>query len=341
MIAHPIVLGILATDAVAAGLAAVAGAFAVRILLGWDPGTASEAQLEREAAAESAEIAAGWSFRLSCASGLLLVAALTNVLPGIVPGAMCGTGVLQSMDGAGGKAIGLRFAALFLLHAQMAVVGVNRASPRSPLTPWIARVQLVALPVLLLAAAATAQALLGVSVERPVDCCAVVYGSVRPSGGPGLLSGIPDAAWLGLFGAAGLAVAAASLGLSRSRETRPGRAAVLLALTAVWMPAAATALAKVLSAYIYEVRHHHCPWCLFLPEHGMAGIPLFGVWLWTGLEAAAAWAASRCGAPEDTAGAAARRMARGARRTAAGVTLFSLLAAAPALIWRVRFGVWF
>jgi hypothetical protein len=73
----------------------------------------------------------------------------------------------------------------------------------------------------------------------------------------------------------------------------------------------------------------------------MAGIPLFGVWLWTGLEAAAAWAASRCGAPEDTAGAAARRMARGARRTAAGVTLFSLLAAAPALIWRVRFGVWF
>jgi hypothetical protein len=109
----------------------------------------------------------------------------------------------------------------------------------------------------------------------------------------------------------------------------------------LWVPVAAIALVRVLAAYHYGVLHHHCPWCLFLPVHGGVGYPLFGALMVAAFEGAAAWGAAAIAARYpvvEPAGAA--RVRRSGRRVVAAVLLFFLLSAGPALLWRLRFGVW-
>lgn len=341
MIVHPIVLGVLAVDGMVLVLEAGAAVFAFQALLSWNPANASETQLRLEARSESAEIAAGLAFWTFAFGSLLFVVALTNVLPDIVPGAMCGTGVLNAMGDAGWKAIGLRLAAVSLLYTGWASIRLNRSDPTAPLTLLNARLRLFGLPILALAVAYTTGALWSLNVDQPVNCCAVVYDAFESTSGASRLPVISDGGWLSVFAALSVALLFAAVLVERQKTPAAGAAAGLLMLALAWMPASAIALVTVLSAYIYGVLHHHCPWCLFLPEHGMAGFVLFGVWMMIGLEAATAWlATSLCRKEFGLEQTACRRCRSAAQRTALGVVLFAMLSGAPALIWRIRFGVW-
>ena len=112
-------------------------------------------------------------------------------------------------------------------------------------------------------------------------------------------------------------------------------------LCLLWLPVAAMTLVNVLSAYHYEVLNHHCPWCLFLPEHRMAGYPLYGsLWL-IGLEGLTLLLLPQVvNKFEQVSRHAQKRCLRAARRIAIAEIIFLGFALAPALIWRLRFGVW-
>lgn len=331
---HPLLLALAMVDALAALLVVAATLRAAAVLLGWEPGSASRRQLALERGLEAASLQARGGALLLAAGSVLALLAVASVLPAVVPGAMCGTGVMTALGGLGSRALTLRVLALGALTVWATLDHLDRQDPAAPLALGLSRALLVASPLVVLATWDTTRAFAGLDTHSPVDCCAVVYDAARP-GGLGA-AGLPDS-WLWAFGAGGALVFAGAL----KQIIRPGRGAVAALVTLAWVPLAAHVLVQRLAAYHYEVLAHRCPWCLFLPEHALVGYPLFGalailaaaalVWL-------AAGGALRGGRPLDT--AALRLLQRAGIVGWVALVVFLVLSVGPAWVWRLRYGVW-
>ena len=85
-------------------------------LPGWRPDVCDRHQLAREHRLDLAALQGRWLFALQGFYLLLLVAAVTSVWPVLVPGAMCGTGVMQAMGISGYQAIVWRVAVVVVLR---------------------------------------------------------------------------------------------------------------------------------------------------------------------------------------------------------------------------------
>jgi len=338
MLIHPLTLALSAADLAAVVLLALAAWHAAAVAAGWRPGAADAAQLRLERRAEASAVLARWGAALVLLAGLMLVLAVAGALPAVVPGAMCGTGVVQATGGAAGKALALRLLALLLLALWRAGDRLDHTAARSPLAQDTARLLLLAAPVAAVAALATGRALASLDVHTPVDCCAAVFDTAVSTREATTTWGLSDAALLWLAGAGAVLLAAAAVGARRGRRAA-AVAGALLAL--VWTPLAATALVRVLAAYHYGVLHHHCPWCLLLARHRLVGYPLFGSLLVVLLEAVAAALVLHWGRREGVPSGAAAALARaGAGRLLLALLVFALLCAAPPLWWRWTHGVW-
>lgn len=352
---HPLMVAVLVVDGLALLFALTAAVTHLRVLLGWEPGSSDPRQIALEGATDAAAIAGRYALWAFVAATALLVLGISLVLPQLVSGAMCGTGVLTAMGGTGQRALALRGLALALLWVWRTLDALNRAAPRPPATPAVARWQLLALPLLALAVIDTARALWALDPARPVDCCQVVYDGFASSAQASTTAGLDDQVWIALTSAGGLVLLAlAVLGLrrlSRTVEVLPKLGATLALLAVAWAPVATVTLVRVLSAYHYQVLQHHCPWCLLLPEHWAVGYPLYGALLVVLLEALSALTAARFKpAVVDVAGstlaetmlaeAARQRQRRAFVAIIVSVLLFAALTAGPALHWRLSHGVW-
>ncbi|MBK8979814.1 MAG: hypothetical protein IPM29_28280 [Planctomycetes bacterium] len=336
---HPLILAVLAADLAAVALVVAAAIVALRVLLHWRPESADAEQLRLERRREVAVWQAGVAALLFASASIAAIVAVASALPALVPGAMCGTGVLEAMGGAGGRAILLRVLALGSLGALLLVDGLDRTAPRAPLAEVSARTLLIAAALVPIAAWSTWSAFLQLDVHHAVDCCAAVYDPVAERG-TGLFASVDDSVWLGATVVSTLVVVASAARLAARPDARRwpvvlGSGGPLLAI------AAGGALVRVLSAYRYGVLAHHCPWCLFLAEHGRVGYPLLlALWL-VGAEGVAAWLATAIGERHAGLAPAARRRTRRAAVVAlAGVLGYLVLAVGPALLWRWRHGTW-
>jgi hypothetical protein len=339
---HPLILAVVAVDLCALVLVASAAAISLRVVLRWRPGTASRGQLQLERRSEVASMLGRFAWWLAAAGSLLLVAAIAGVLPDLVPGAMCGTGVVNASDGAATRALVTRGLALAGLSTWHLLDRLDRSAPEAPLRPTVARVMLLATPLLVLALRDTWALFASLDPYRVVSCCAVVYDAAAPDGGLLGLDGLSLGS-LGFASAGALLLVVAGLALRR----RPSLAGVgalargLALVTLLWVPLTTLVLVRILAPYHYEVLHHHCPWCLFLGEHGMVGYPLFAALLVVALEVpAAALAGAVARSRPDVAAAATARVRQAGLRLVVAVVVFAALAGGPALLWRLRFGVW-
>jgi hypothetical protein len=252
------------------------------------------------------------------------------------------------MKGEGARALALRGLALAALWAWRSLDGVNRAHPRPPSVPLVARWHLLALPLLALAVLATLRALLALDPHVAVDCCQVVYDNFSSPADARHSLGLSDSAWLWLTGLGAAALAGLALiawRRIRSEGRRAGRGLprgwLILTLTILWLPVAALTLVRVLAAVHYEVLHHHCPWCLFLPEHGAVGYPLFGALIVIGLEAIAFVAVGEAAHRAPGLRVAARQRQRHALQgLVVALLVFLAFSYAPTFLWRLTHGVW-
>jgi hypothetical protein len=339
MIGHPILLSVSALDllAVAALSASLFAVFPVSVR--WHPGSPDRAQLLLERRAEAGAMTAHAATVFLLLSTGLLVVAFSLVLPGTIPGAMCGTGVLQAVGDAGVRALGFRLLALLCLSAWQLLEGLNRSRPDAPLTETGVRVLLASSPVVLLGIAETQRALWGLDFGQAVDCCARIYDPVSGGGARG--AGIEGRYWAAAFVLLSAAAGAVAAALRWSDSMRPGRVWMLAAFVCFWLPAAAVSLVHVFSPAIFGVLAHPCPWCLFLPEHGMVGFVLFGAMAVAAREGllvpVAAWTVRIDGALRVP---AADRVSKAAGRVLAALAVFFLFSAGPTLLWRIRYGVW-
>jgi len=337
---HPLLVVVLATDAVAVVMLVAAARTAMAVVTDWHPESPDRTQLDLEARNESALLWSRLAFLFLAVSTGLLVLGIAEVLPAAVPGAMCGTGVLQAMGGSGGKALAFRLAAIAILFAWQVIDRIDQQSPNAPLAKLLARAFLLALPFVLLGTAKTVEAVASIDIRLPVDCCTAVYDRFQPRTGLAAAGALPDRSWVALALLLGI-----PLMLAAANGCRPpaGRRTihVVAVLSPLWVAAAAIALVRVLAAYHYEVLDHHCPWCLFLPEHACAGLLLYGSLVVVALEGPAAWlAAGLADRYPDISDAAGDRAVSACRRLLAAITVFALAAGLPALLWRLRHGVW-
>ncbi len=189
MTRHPLLLAITVADGLSAALLLYAAWFALRTLTAWAPDSCDSVQLRLERRIETAEIAARFGFGFFAVASVLLVVAISQVLPPIVPGAMCGTGVIQSSQGLLNKAIWFRALGVLALYLWAALAKLDRRRPDSPLARVNARLLLLAAGLTAAAAVFTAQASLAIDLQQPVDCCTVVYETLRQGAVEIVLSG--------------------------------------------------------------------------------------------------------------------------------------------------------
>lgn len=339
MTRHPLLLAITVADGLSAALLLYAAGFAIRALTAWAPDACDSSQLRLERRIETAEMAARFGFVFFSLASVLLVLGISQVLPPIVPGAMCGTGVIQSSQGLLNKAVWFRGLGVLALHLWAASAKLDRRRPDSPLARVNARLLLLAAGVTAAAAVVTAQAFLAIDLQHPVDCCSVVYDVLRQETVEFMLSG---RRLTGAFAAMSLGVLASGVWTLAAGAARRLLAATLLsAAVAVWLPLAASALIDSFAAYYYEVLQHRCPWCLFLPEHGRVGYPLFAALLAAALEAPVALLSAKAGLSHPPLSCESQRRCRTAVvRVLAANVIFWGLAVFPAVLWRLRYGVW-
>jgi hypothetical protein len=342
MIWHPLFLTTLIVQITGLLLLVSASMKAFGVVIDWRPAFASQKQLRLEAKAETAVYQMRWALGLYIFSIFLLIVGVTNLYPEMIPGAMCGTGVLQAMNESGGGFLILNILLIAVLLYWNALETLNRKQTDYPLAVFNARLILLSLPVSILAFGQTLNAAVKVDIHRPVDCCAVIYNQFRNISEAHQISGLPDQFWIVTWITLSVLLFWVAI---RSRDEKSGNALTwkgLLAVTsAAWVPVAVIILVNILSAYHYGVLQHHCPWCLFLFQHKAVGFPLFAVLLVITFEAIAAFLLPVTIRATPTLIADAFDRGRtAANRVIWGLLVFILVSVLPAIIWRLRFGVW-
>ncbi len=342
MIWHPLLIAVTVADLLGFLLLATAAKTAFQIVLGWAPESAKREQILLERRAEGASLSARFGLVLFGLATALLVIGITNVLPEIVPGAMCGTGVLQATDGLWGQALLYRFLVCFIMVVWIAFEKLNLSRPEAPLTKVNARLLLLAVPVFSLAAITTFRGIMRIDSHRPVDCCTVVYDQFASLAAARQTAGIPDTLWVAAFWVLTALVLACGFRLLKTESAAAGKRTASIALLCLfWVPIAAITLVRVYAAYYYQVLEHHCPWCLFLPEHKLVGVPLFGALAVVALEGPLSYLTARIAVryPDLFQTAMIRSRLAGLRLVLA-TAAYAAMVAVPAVSWRLLYRVW-
>jgi hypothetical protein len=339
---HPMLLAVMAADMMAILLILSASKTAYDVLLSWSPESADRKQLKLETAVEMSTIkvrAGAWTLFFST---IVLLMAISNTLPGIIPGAMCGKGVMQATGDMGNRALAFRFAAIFFLFLRTGLDKLDHTTPGASLIQTNARLLLIALPLVFFSTTNTFQSIAGLEVQTPVHCCAALYDSVRST--PNIFMGtrLPDAFWIAAFITGSILMLASAFRMTLDAGFQIGRKSMIgMILCFLWAIVAAITLVRVLSAYHYQVLYHHCPWCLFLEEHRLVGYPLFGALAAALYESTMAFAVARSGCKYPRLKLkASERIRKAGIRLMAAVSLFLMISAIPAVFWRIKYGVW-
>jgi hypothetical protein len=339
---HPLALSIWLLDFLSWLVFISAAWRLIAVLTLWQPGSWEHTQLMNEARLETAALMGRWLVILQSISLVLYVIGVSICWPDYVPGAMCGTGVLQAMGPSGRQTLILRLATVLLLFIWRFIQDLEDSRAEHLPTTLAARLLLLAGPLLLVCALTFARALSAVQPDQPVSCCTLLFERMATRT-PALISfSLTAAQWNSLTTAGGLVVA----GWGFFQWHRPLGAslwqnAIGCGLTCSWVVVAAAALKYNVAPYVYGALWHPCLWCMFLPVHGGLGFVFFGLLclilvantcMLAGGVATIRMPALHC--------AARSAVARTGWVTFAASLVFLVLMAAPAVVWRVRSGTW-
>lgn len=323
MLFHPTVMALLLWSFAAFGATAAAAGFAWAILREWNPasGSARQLELERRTYLISTLMVATLAGE---AVSLLLFVFNADSMAVMFVGAMCAVGTLNASP-YGFPALVAKVIVFFLAVVWLAL---NRADTHGwdyPLIRPKYRLLLVIAPVVAASAALQFSYFASLRADVLTSCCSKLF--VPEQAGFGAqASGLPAMPSLAAFH---VSVAACAMGGWWLRR-RPGLAVAYSPLAGATFVIAMAAIVAVLSTYVYEQPHHHCPFCLLKPEYGYVGYALYvPLFLGTGL-GLAIWPVNRYRAVPSLA-EAVPAMVRRMAGIAAG-SFLALLAVAIAIV---------
>ncbi|MGD8912056.1 MAG: hypothetical protein PVI97_12220 [Candidatus Thiodiazotropha sp.] len=283
MLLNPAILALLLVSAVVLLMVIMAGLFAIRLLLHWDIDSGSERQLRLERRTYLISTMMSWIFAFELLS-LLLFVYTAESLSGQFVGAMCATGVLNA-NAWGWPTLFLKITLFFGGALWLALNGLDNRGYDYPLIRRKYVLLLLLVPLVAAEVVSQLRFFLGLSPNIITSCCGTLFSSTA-QGVAAEVSTMPPNTMAWALALSGVAVLVSGLGYLKWR-----RGASLLALTSIIaFVTALLAVVSLLSPYIYEHPHHHCPFCILKSGHGYVGyllyIPLFGATAF-GLAAAA------------------------------------------------------
>ena len=268
MIFHPPILALVLVSTLSAALMLWASVFALQLLRRWDLASGSEIQIALEKRTYLVSTVLGFVMALELAA-LVLFAFNADRMAVMFVGAMCAVGTLNASP-FGFPAL---FAKLGLFFASALWLVVNHADGKGrdyPLTRFKYGLLVAFAPLALLEATLSLSYFLDLKADTVTSCCGKLFAPEKASLG-GEMAGLdPKLALILLFG--GLAATI----LSGFVAARRGRGLPLFgAASAGFFAVAIAAIVSVISLYVYEHPHHHCPFCLLKREYGYIGFALY------------------------------------------------------------------
>jgi hypothetical protein len=272
----PAVLALNGVAVIVATLLLVAAAFAVQVLRHWDLSSGSERQLTMERRTYLISTLVAWCF-FSQVLALLLFVYTAEQLSTQFVGAMCATGVLNASPW-GWPALFLKITGFFASAAWLTLNRIDSQAPDYPLVRVKYALLLAIVPLAAAEAAAQLRFFLGLDPDVITSCCGALF-TPEGAGVAAEVAGFDPAASLAAMYLSGTALLA--VGIRYRVRGRGGGLFALLGGLAFLI--ALAAVVSCVALYVYEHPHHHCPFCLLKPGHG-----LIGYWLYLPLFAATA-----------------------------------------------------
>ncbi len=319
MIFHAPILALLLASLISVATILWAAVFALRLLRHWQPASGHAQQIDMEKRTYLVSTALGFVLALELASLILFVANADQMAVMFV-GAMCAVGTLNVND-YGMPALLLKLAVFFGALVWLVINQIDNKAPDYPFTRLKYALLIGLAPLVVAAAGAQLAYFLNLETDTITSCCSLAF---IPEGGgvAGELSSLPPGPALVLLfgGLAGMVVLA--LGAMRLAPLR-----ALYGLASVgFFVVAITAIVSVISSYIYEQPHHHCPFDVLKAQFAYIGywmyLPLFSA---TGIGMAVGVLALRR-TPASLAGKFDRLMQRRIALSIALYALFGLVA---------------
>ena len=270
MIFHPPVLALLGSSWLAVVVLLAGAVFAVRLLRHWDRESGSERQIGLERATILVSTTVALVLALEAAS-LILFVFNADRMASLFVGAMCAVGTLNASVW-GFPTLFAKIAVFFAASLWLVLDRIDGEGRDWPFVRMKYAALLAVVPILLLEAGFETSYFLDLKADTITSCCGRLFeDGAQSSGAGGELAGIdPSTALALLFGATSLA---AVLGLFGARfrvvQILMGPASGLVFALGL------TGVVSVVSLYVYEQPHHHCPFCLLKPEYDHFGFLLY------------------------------------------------------------------
>ena len=287
MISQPPILALILASLISAITLVWASVFAIQVLRNWQPDSGHSLQINMEKRTYLVSTALVFMMVLELASLLLFVANADQMAMMFV-GAMCAAGTL-GVNEFGMPALMLKLAVFFAALAWLIINQIDNKAKDYPFTKFKYLFLLVLAPLVVAAAVIQITYFVNLKTDTITSCCSRAF--IPEGGGVAAdLSSLPPMLALQLlFGGLGVMLVLAVLSLKfRAAQIVYGVASVLFFVVSI------AAIVSVISPYIYEQPHHHCPFCVLKPEYYYIGyalyIPLFSA---TGFGLAAGFLAMR------------------------------------------------
>lgn len=342
MTLHPLISALAIIDSIILVLFLQTLYFALAVKVKWASNSPTREQLNLERQAEQMSLLVRIIFLLNCCSVFFMLLVISLFLPDSIPGAMCGTGVLQAMGHYGNRALLFLFATLILLIWLNGLNVLSSKDAQGHLFPVIAQSVLFISPFQFLGLFDTFRAFYSLNAQEPVNCCSVLYDSLESIDVHVSVLSSNKGMFIGLyFLLTGLLVFIAFLSAYLQKGTFLRLLVVQFGLTWCWLLLAYLMLISVFSSYIYEVMNHHCPWCFFLPEHNGIGFLYFLLLLFItirGTELPILFFLTR--RQPDFSEKLKERLPGNAWTLLVLIVVYNALVSLPALRWYFRSGVW-
>ncbi len=272
MILHPPIMALVLASLISAGTLVWAAGFAVQLLRNWQPSSGRSLQINMEKRTYLVSTALAFVLVLELAS-LLLFVANADQMAVLFVGAMCAAGTLN-VNEFGMPALMLKLAVFFVALVWLLINQIDNKAKDYPFTKFKYSLLIVLAPLVVAAAVVQITYFINLETDTITSCCARAF-VPEGEGVAADLASLPPmlALWL-LFGGLGVMLLLALLSLKfRAAQVAYGVG------SAVFFVISIAAVVSVISSYIYEQPHHHCPFDVIKPEYFYIGywlyIPLF------------------------------------------------------------------
>ncbi|NVK19627.1 MAG: hypothetical protein HWE30_13085 [Methylocystaceae bacterium] len=280
MIFHPVILALLLGSLISTLMILIGAVFGSQILRQWNLSSGSQKQLNMERRTYLISTFLMFALISELLSLLLYVYNAEQMSVQFV-GAMCAVGTLNANI----YGFPTLIAKIILFFCAALWLMINHADNQAhdyPLIRWKYGFLIAILPIALSTAGLQLSYFLNLETDVITSCCSKLF---TPDGDnvTAEMAGLDEAFALGLFY---VCLALFFIIGLRFYLTKHGHRLFALA-SAVLFIASITAVISVISLYVYEHPHHHCPFCLLKPEYNYIGyaiyLPLFvGTALGTG-----------------------------------------------------------